>query len=313
MFGLPYSEANKTTLGIVNVTEPVPAYSQVSRVSVEQNYSLILDDITKAKEYYAKEGVENVGKQYMNTAAVAALEARVKLYMKNYEGAITAAQEAITLSGGTVVSTKEDYKNMYTTLAVSTEDIFFIAKAEDDYLSANALNTLWNKYGLSINSATVAEYSPNDIRLALLGGTWTGGKMRGITTNNQISNLPVFRLPEMYLIQAEAYAKQSTPDYGKAKEKLLEVAAKRNPDLDDSEIAEDQTIIDVIDKERKLELVQEGHRFFDAKRLGKIISVEDVSYTNFNIAKFVYPIPSFEVNSGFGVIQTEGWSDNLPR
>ena len=42
----------------------------------------------------------------MNTAAVAALEARVKLYMKNYEGAITAAQEAITLSGGTVVSTK---------------------------------------------------------------------------------------------------------------------------------------------------------------------------------------------------------------
>ncbi|MEB3373983.1 hypothetical protein SFC43_14140 [Bacteroides sp. CR5/BHMF/2] len=162
----------------------------------------------------------------MNTAAVAALEARVKLYMKNYEGAITAAQEAITLSGGTIVSTKEDYKNMYTTLAVSTEDIFFIAKAEDDYLSANALNTLWNKYGLSINSATIAEYSPNDIRLALLGDTWTGGKMRGITTNNQISNLPVFRLPEMYLIQAEAYAKQSTPDYGKAKEKLLEVAAK---------------------------------------------------------------------------------------
>ena len=92
----------------------------------------------------------------MNTAAVAALEARVKLYMKNYEGAITAAQEAITLSGGTIVSTKEDYKNMYTTLAVSTEDIFFIAKAEDDYLSANALNTLWNKYGLSINSATIA-------------------------------------------------------------------------------------------------------------------------------------------------------------
>ena len=106
---------------------------------------------------------------------------------------------------------------------------------------------------------------------------------------------------------------QNTPDYGKAKEKLLEVAAKRNPDLDDSEIAEDQTIIDVIDKERKLELVQEGHRFFDARRLGKIISVADGAYTNFNIAKCVDPIPSFEVNSGFGVIQTEGWSDNLPR
>ena len=70
----------------------------------------------------------------------------------------------------------------------------------------------------------------------------------------------------MYLIQAEAYAKQSTPNYGKAKEKLLEVASKRNPDLDDNEIAEDQTVIDAIDKERKLELVQEGHRFFDVRR-----------------------------------------------
>ena len=91
------------------------------------------NDIQILAKIENQEGVENVGKQYMNTAAVAALEARVKLYMKNYEGAITAAQEAITLSGGTIVSTKEDYKNMYTTLAVSTEDIFFIAKAEDDY------------------------------------------------------------------------------------------------------------------------------------------------------------------------------------
>lgn len=65
--------------------------------------------------------------------------------------------------------------------------------------------------------------------------------------------------------------------------------------MDDSEIAEDQTIIDVIDKERKLELVQEGHRFFDARRLGKIISVADGAYTNFNIAKFVYPIPSLKL------------------
>lgn len=313
IFALPYSETNKSTLGIVNVTEPVPAYAQVSRTSVEQNYNLMLSDIAKAKEYYAKEGVENVSKQYMNRAAVAALEARIKLYMGNYEEAITAAQEAITLSSGTIVSTKDDYINMFTTLSASTEDIFYIAKAEDDYLSANALNVLWNQYGLSVNSGTLAEYQPNDIRLSLLGGTWTGGKMRGITTNDQISNLPVFRLPEMYLIQAEAYAKLANPDYGKAKEKLLEVAAKRNPDLDKSEISEDQTIIEVIVKERKLELVQEGHRFFDVRRLGEVISVAGGSYENFDIAKFVYPIPSAEVNSGFGVSQTEGWSNNLPR
>ena len=50
--------------------------------------------------------------------------------MKNYEGAITAAQEAITLKLVVKCIGKEDFKNMYTTLAVSTEDIFFIAKAK---------------------------------------------------------------------------------------------------------------------------------------------------------------------------------------
>ena len=93
---------------------------------------------------------------------------------------------------------------------------------------------------------------------------------------------------------------------------LEEAIEMLNENVKTMEVEEVQ-LIDAIDKERKLELVQEGHRFFDARRLGKIISVADGSYTNFNIAKFVYPIPSFEVNSGFGVIQTEGWSNNLPR
>ncbi len=65
----------------------------------------------------------------MNTAAVAALgSSRKTLYEKLRRG-YYGGSRGITLSGGTIVSTKEDYKNMYTTLAVSTEDIFFIAKS----------------------------------------------------------------------------------------------------------------------------------------------------------------------------------------
>ena len=40
-------------------------------------------DIAKAKEFYAKDGVEDVANIFMNKAAVSALEARVKLYMKD--------------------------------------------------------------------------------------------------------------------------------------------------------------------------------------------------------------------------------------
>ena len=310
-FGLPYSAQNKATLGIVNITKPVAAFETVSRSTVEENYDQILSDIAKAKEFYAKDGVEDVANIFMNKAAVSALEARVKLYMNDYNGAIAAASSAIELRGGSIVSTKSDYAQMFKSLNISTEDIFVISKSATDYLSANSLNTLYNDYGMSVNEETIAEYATTDIRLALLGGDWNGGKMSGIVENAQISNLPVLRLPEMYLILAESYAK--TNQYKEAKESLLEVAAKRNPDLNVAAIPEDATILTYINKERKLELVQEGHRFMDARRLGEKIMVANGTYSNFDISKFVYPVPASEVNAGFGVLQTTGWDANLPK
>jgi hypothetical protein len=114
-------------------------------------------------------------------------------------------------------------------------------------------------------------------------------------------------------ILAEAYALKATPDYAKAKSNLLEVAAKRNPGLDVNSLPETAEIRNFILQERKLELIQEGHRFFDLRRLGLTANVTNGNFPNFEIFKFVYPIPAAEINAGFGVIQTEGWSNNLPR
>lgn len=104
---------------------------------------------------------------------------------------------------------------MYKELTISSEDIFVIAKSETDYLSANALSTLYGTYGVSVRKEVIAEFTSEDIRLSLLGGEWAGGKMGGITGNDQVQNLPVFRLPEMYLTLAESYAAKA--DYKEAK------------------------------------------------------------------------------------------------
>lgn len=313
IYALPYSEQNKNTLGIVNVEKQVKPFTQVQRVTVEENYRFILSDIEKAKEFYAKEGVKDEGYIKMNIAAVYALEARVKLYMANYAGAIAAAEKAIASRGGSIVSTPTEYKAMFTTLAISSEDIFVLAKSETDFLSSNSLNNLYSTtYGLSVNPQTIAEYEPTDIRLSMLGGeSWSGGKMAGITSNNMIQNLPIFRLPEVYLTLAEAEA--ALGKYDLAKRNYLEVAAKRNPSLDTDAIKEDASLIPLIARERKLELVQEGHRFFDARRLNQRINVSNGLYKEFAVSGFAYPIPAKEVNSGFGVVQTTGWSSKLPK
>ncbi|MDR1585146.1 MAG: RagB/SusD family nutrient uptake outer membrane protein [Prevotellaceae bacterium] len=310
IFGLPYSDANKSTLGVVNVTKPVKPFENVARATLEENYTHILTDIAKAKEYFGKDGVEALSYAYMNETALYAFEARVKLYLKDYDGAIEAANTAISLRQGVIVSTPDGYRNMYRSLAASSEDIFYIAKSEDNYLSANSYNTLFNNYGLAVSGDVKAEFAANDIRLALIEGR--GGKMAGIYTNDQVSNLPVFRLPEQYLILAEAYALKQTPDYTEAIKNLLEVASKRNG-LDESNIPETADILDLILNERKLELLQEGHRYFDLRRLRLKATVSDGRYSDFEIYDFVYPVPVSEVNAGFGVIQTEGWSNNLPK
>lgn len=313
-YGLPYSEANKETKGIVNVIKPIQPFQKISRATIEENYQQILSDIENAKKYFDKEGVADVGRFFMNKAAVSALESRVRLYMKEYAGAISAAQEAIKLRQGAIVSTVEAYQNMFYRLDISSEDLFVLSKTEVDYLTANSLNTLYKDYGVSVNASTMAEYAGTDIRLSVFGGKWKGGKLAGLLQNGShldIQNVPVLRLPEVYLNLAEAYARSEK--YDEAKESLLVLAAKRNPELDTEAIKADASIITVIARERKLELVEEGHRFFDARRFGEMISVSNGSKQNFDVAKFVFPIPVKEINSGAGVEQTTGWDVNLPK
>lgn len=313
-YGLPYSEANKATVGVVNMEKPVQPDQKISRTTVEENYRQILSDISNAKKFYAKEGVKNVGVFYMNKAAVSALEARVKLYMQDYAGAVSAANEAIGLRSGSIVSSVESYQSLFYRLDISTEDIFVLSKTETDYLTANSLNTLYKNYGVSVNASAISQLDTADIRLSVLNGNWKGGKMSGLLQNGShldIQNVPVLRLPEVYLTLAEAYAR--TGQYQQAKASLLAVAAKRNPELDAVAIKADASILPLIHKERRMELMQEGQRFFDARRLGERISVSNGKFKNFDIAKFVYPVPAKEINSNAGVVQTPEWDANLPK
>lgn len=316
MFGLPYSDENKSSLGVVFTEVPVGPDDVVQRISVEDSYLKIQEYIQKAKDSYAE--VEALGEQIavpksqLNLAAVYALESRVKLYMKDYSGSISAAEEALKLlPDNAMISDKSAYAAMYTTLNVGTEEIFYIAKSEQDYLSANSINTLYGKYGVSIMSSFFSNYDDNDIRKAFLAAD--GGKYVGANGNNQMSNIPILRLPELYLNMAESYAKLAIPQYDKAKSNLLEVLSNRVLGFDASTIAEDASIVDVIFDERAKELIQEGHRFFDLRRTGKKADVTGGTKKDFEIYNFVYPIPAAEVNSGAGVVQTEGWDKNLPK
>lgn len=308
IFGLPYKAGGGNTQpGIVVVgNDPIEEFQQVSRSSVEETYAQVKSDIASAKQYAGA----SINQYYFNEAAINALDARVNLYMHNYSAAKTAAQAAIDLRKAAPVDSAT-YIDMWRSTAITAEDIFTLVKSEDDNLSANALNTLYGSYGGKISQFTINKFNDKDIRLGLINkANGHPKKFDGLPSSAAVSNVPVFRVSEMYLIIAEAEAELG--NIVPAQTALL-FTAKRDKDI--TSIADlpatKDGLLEFIADERVREFFVEGHRFYDLRRTGATATI--AGDETFVAAKFAFPIPSEEINSGFGVTQNEGWSNNLPK
>ena len=311
IFGLPYQSGQANNqLGVILVTDkPLTINDEVHRSSVADCYTQILKDIESAKDYYVGEYEMNgVPQFYFNLAAIYALEARVNLFMGNYEAAKEAAKNAID-ERGSEGATASNYVSMWSSNAISAEDILTISKTNDDNLSANALNTLYGSYKGDITDFTYDIFGENDYRAGVLENY--AYKYCGLPTAQAVSNIPIFRVSEMYLIIAECEANLGNLD--DAKDALF-FTAQRDADIESTDDlpSTKEDVISFINDERVRELYLEGHRWYDARRQGLKITVAGVKQ-NFDVAKFVYPIPAAEINAGYGTEQNEGWSDNLPK
>jgi hypothetical protein len=311
IFGLPYQSGQANSqLGVILVTDrPYTINDKVHRSSVADCYKQVLADIELAKQLYAGEEEMNGSPQfYFNLAAIYALEARVNLFMGNYAAAKTAAENAIE-ERGSEGATAANYVSMWSSNVISPEDILTINKTNDDNLSANALNTLYGSYKGDLTSFTTGKFGENDYRAGVLQNY--AYKYCGLPTAQAVSNIPIFRVSEMYLILAECEAQLGNMDEAKT---ALFFTAKRDADIastDNLPSTKDE-IMTFINDERVRELYLEGFRWYDARRQGLKITVATTSQ-NFDVAKFVYPIPAAEINAGYGTEQNAGWSDNLPK
>ena len=297
IFGLPYQAGQSNSqLGIILIKDKIYTINdEVHRSTVEECYAQVLEDIANAKKYYTDESEMNGAPQfYFNLAAIYALEARVNLFMGKYAEAKTAAQNAIDERGSD---------------GATAENYVTINKTNDDNLSANALNTLYGSYKGGLTNFTKGLFGANDYRAGVLNNY--AFKFCGLPTAQAVSNIPVFRVSEMYLILAECEAQLgNTADAQNA----LFFTAQRDADITSATDlpSTKDALMDFINDERVRELYQEGFRWYDARRQGLKITVATTSQ-NFDIAKFVYPIPASEINAGYGTEQNEGWSSNLPK
>jgi hypothetical protein len=257
--------------------------------------------------------------------AANALLARVYLYLGEWGNAITAGE--IAAGAGSMIA-YDDYTTTYYK-AYNSENIWELDYSLVDNLGSNSLNHLTrnptiddpsnpddgkvddNKigyagYGGNTYLRAVLNSVANDVRQYLICdnslGAETGIRKYIGDGGHSVHNIPIVRLPEVYLTLAEAYAEQGT-NIAKAVENLNNVYSKRTG-VDYTAPATTPELIEDILLERRKELVLEGHTFWDHFRRAIPFNREaegnvgsEVAYIDFTQPQVVYPIPQNEMEA----------------
>ena len=317
--------------GIVVIDEPVAAFQEVSRSTIGQSYEAILSDLNNAITHFNAAGGDRGELCYIGKAATYGLLARTNLYLENWDDAMTNAQNALDEAGiSTLTYTAADYMALYNTETSNTESMFALSYAGGNW-SANSSGTLWSTYDYSPSPKLQALYGANDCRRSIIQWAsnhtptvpkFNGGKLASFSTGDaQDGTNYLINAPEMFLIIAEANLKSPNGSLSAAQNALLTVA-KRNADIAtvNDLPANAADMMTFLKDERARELFQEGHRLWDLRRWDEMAEVYAVSapnvsftYSNYKISDLVYPIPSAEINTGFGVEQNSNWSATYPH
>ena len=329
LYGSPYNY-KKEAYGVPEILKTMPANAQPLRATVAENYKHIISDLQTGKE--ALSGDKKAKNAFISYWANRAIEARVKLFMDDYDGAFSAAKEIID-DGPYSLYANTNWASSWGK-QFGTESIFEVAMyvGEADQRTGSLAYITARPYTLSttqsISYYVASDYflnrlgeDPTDIRWGVMDYDHTtsdnsrfgssykyaGGLALSGDGKGSISavNIKVIRLSEIYLIAAEAALNKSSKDAKLAADYLNEIR-KRAPGL----AAATETTIsnDMILDERSKELFGEGHRFFDLIRKNKTITFHDLFYNatrpttrentidrTFN--KTILPISQAEINA----------------
>ena len=315
--------------GIVITDKVVSTTEQVKRATVGESYAAIVSDLKNALTRFTAAGGDRGSQVYLGVAAAHGVLARAYLYMENWDEAITHARAALDSAKVTsLADTPSAYRALYAGEQSNNESFFSLAINATKNFGASSLGNVWSVYCFSPSPKLQRLYKESDSRRSIM--TWGArnkpatpyygsGKFNLAGSSPYFATNYIVNAPEMYLIQAEALLQKGDLD-GSRKALLVvarrDVSIKAVGDLPQTKDA----LYSFIKDERARELFQEGFRLWDLRRWDEQAEVyainapnEKYTYTNYKISDLVYPIPADEVNAGFGVTQTPGWSDALPK
>ncbi|MCD0480689.1 RagB/SusD family nutrient uptake outer membrane protein [Chryseobacterium sp. LC2016-29] len=161
-------------------------------------------------------------------------------------------------------------------------------------------------------------YSTGDTRRSAYIGLTSSGipfSKKLVKTSNTIadggSNFVVLRLADVFLMMAECFAEQNNT----VNSNLYLNKIKTRAGIATVNLSTKDLLLNEIDRERRLEFVGEGHRWFDLIRTGKAISVMTTHFTNnqgYSTAQIkahhlLMPVPQGQINTDPALKQNPGY------
>ena len=283
-YAKPYTHGDpNSNLGVI-IRESTSEDGDKARATVQETYNFIIADLQKAAALMTMDR----GKEFASKEAAWALLSRVYLYMENHDKTIAYADSVIN-SGRFTLETSESYPDYFPNALSRNETIFAIAFTPADnrgkFGSIASMiysdgNSGWGEEFASQSLRDLMAEHLEDVRWKYIDTlynddgsvkTKNGIEVYYITKfsfqdgDPNLSSPVMFRLAEMYLNRAEAYAKQGNET--KALADVNEI--RKNRGLEDAQynsVPAGKTLLDVVLEERRIELAFEGHRATDVYR-----------------------------------------------
>ena len=257
--------------------------------------------------------------------------ARAALYSGNYGAAVTLASSLISKYP---LANPAQYAAMFGGDADTSEVIwkFDNVQGANNSIAGNFIFTGTGGDFIEASSELFNAYDVvSDIRrdIVMIPSVAPAATATSVTINkypanadaNYINDFKVMRVSEMYLVRAEAYARQASPNLPAAASSVQAIRTARASAVVTPAYANATEAIQDIINERRLELAFEGHRYLDLKRTRTLFNVgitrdaDDVGYLGNNFpstvtssdARWTFPLPDAEVNGNPDITQAPGY------
>ena len=283
LFARPYSQDPAGPGIILRISTSDPANK--ARSTIADTYAQIVADATKAADLMNQPR----GNTFASKEAAWALLSRVYLYEKDNANAVSFSSQVIN-SGKFTLATADAYPGLFRNASASPETIFCLAFTSlEDYGKFGSIasmifsdgNSGWGEEFASSSIRDLMMEHPEDVRWSyitpLKDGSGNIVTKNGIETyyvskfsfqggSPTLSSPVMFRVAEMYLNRAEANAK-----LGNSKNALDDLdMIRKNRGLGNSlyggVLPSGSSALDLVLKERRIELAFEGQRTFDVYR-----------------------------------------------